>query len=146
MKRLFTLALILSASTNVGALGVIGFHRLQEHRTASVHAELGLSTDQQRQFERIESEFDAYHEECHGRMAALRSELHEELAAPAPDLSRVEGLLQQMGEQMTSVQRRLVEQLLAERVLLRPDQLPAFEKMLKRGCACSHQPEMHHQH
>ncbi len=145
MSRLAILALVLSASTNVGALGVIGFHRLHDHRAAGVHAELGLSADQQRQFERIESEFDAYHEECHGRIAALRSELHQELAAPVPDLSRVEGLMRQMGEQMTSVHRHLVEQLLAEKALLRPEQLPAFEKALKRGCACGHQPEMHHQ-
>jgi Spy/CpxP family protein refolding chaperone len=146
MNRVGMLALILSASTNVGALGVVGFHRWHGGQLPlSAHAELGLSTEQQREFERIETEFDNYHEGCHGRMATLRNELHAELAASVPDLSRVEGLLRQMGDQMTNVQRRLVEQLLTEKALLRPDQLPAFEKMLKRGCVCGHRPEAHHQ-
>jgi len=134
------LVFILSVSMNLAALGTVGFHWLRgecsgrgTHRTSGQQqVSLSLSPEQEMQFQQLRSDFHGYRNTCHQRMTGLREELLTELLADSPNQERIDGLLEQMSTRQAQLQRRMVRHLRAERAVLRPEQHPAFERVLRR--------------
>jgi len=138
-SNIIKLVFILSVSMNLAAMGAVGFHWLGgcsgcgEHRpSAHERVSLDLSPEQEAQFQQLRSEFHGFRDTCHQRMTELREELVTELLSDSPNQERIDGLLGQMGTQQAQLQRRVVQHLLAEKAVLRPEQRPAFERVLRR--------------
>jgi len=139
-SNIIKLVFILSVSMNLAAVGAVGFHWLRGdcsgcgvHQTSGdEQVLLDLSPKQKAQFQQLRSELHALRDTCHQRMTELRDELLTELLADSPNQERIDGLLRQMGTQQAQLQRRVVQHLLAEKAVLRPEQRSAFERALRR--------------
>lgn len=139
-NTLSKLVFVLSISMNLAVFAAVGIHWMRggcsrcDRSCVPGHEEVSpsLSAQQEAQFRKLRSDFHAYRDSCHQRMMELRRELLTELLADPPDQERIDTLLDQMSAQQAQLQERLVQHLLAERAVLRPDQRPAFEQTLRR--------------
>lgn len=137
-RRAIGALLVLSLSANLATLGTLALHRLRAdpvapcaHGACADHLSLALSPQQEADFQRLRGELSVTRASCHERVTGLRAELVAELVAERPDPARIEELLEGMGAQQIDLQRRIVRHLLDVRALLRPEQLPAFEELLR---------------
>jgi len=94
--------------------------------------ELELSPAQEQEFNRLRSTFHDRRREYNTHMTELRKALLAELVAEAPDMERIDEVLSGLSEQQAAIERRLVEHLLSEKALLRPEQREAFRRVLER--------------
>lgn len=97
--------------------------------------------------ENIESmrrSFETFREGCHGDMRELRQRLVTLILAEESDIEAMEDVLRAMGSRQVDLQRRLVEQILAERSALPDDSRQVFDGRLEQrllgctGCRGAH--------
>jgi len=138
------IALLLSLGVNVGILTTLGVQRWQQRGGEAVEpappiaarlardgappemgrliSRLGLEGEERRRFLEVQREFFDASREARAQLAVSRSELRRELAAASPDRSRIDILLQQTAQHTADLERALVENILASREILSPDQ------------------------
>jgi Spy/CpxP family protein refolding chaperone len=133
MKRLVlgsALALSLAANATVAAMTV----RAQASSPLGIplFSKVSPDTAQRERIMALRKDFLAFRQASFERTEALRGELATLLAADVPDRARIEEVLAHLGQDQSALQRRVVEQVLAVRAVLRPDQRPAFEELMAR--------------
>lgn len=145
MKRFgLLIALLLSLGVNVGILTTLGVQRWQQRGGEAIEPEpriaarpardgappemgrlvsrLGLEGEERRRFLEVQRQFFEATREARAQLAVSRSSLRRELAADSPDRSRIDTLLQETGKHTAELERALVENILASREILGPDQ------------------------
>lgn len=147
---LLKLALAFSMSMNVAALVAAGYRHACNARSCAVEdgsgdarppiEQLALSSEQRERFEGLRDEFLAHRDACHAGMVALRQQLLDELLREAPDRARIDALVDEMSTRQAELQRALVAHLVAEKAVLRDEQLPAFRRILERHVVGGHGP------
>lgn len=132
------LALAFSLSMNAAVVGAVVYRHGCRGGTCDVSAghapafeELSLTSRQRESFEERRQRFLEHRQECHGRMLEMRRALVDELFAQPPDERRIAAITREMSERQAALQTSLVEHILAEKALLRDDQLPAFRRILE---------------
>jgi Spy/CpxP family protein refolding chaperone len=80
----------------------------------------------------LREDFLAFRAANYARTDALRGELAELLKTDAPDRARIDAVLARIAESQAALQRRVVEQALSVRAVLRPEQRPAFEELMSQ--------------
>ncbi|MBI5510503.1 MAG: periplasmic heavy metal sensor [Deltaproteobacteria bacterium] len=93
---------------------------------------LDLTSEQRATILDLRTAFLSYRAENTRKTSELRGELGRLLTADAPDRAAVDDVLRRIGEQQAALQRRVVEQALAVRAVLTPEQRPAFEALMQR--------------
>ena len=150
------IALLLSIGLNVGILAVVTARRLgppggppgprgerppQEGNPANVDPvprlgrladRLKLEGDQRRRF--LDIQWNLYQETTRQRLQLneVHRELRRELTRPAPDRQRVESLLNESSRIYLGLERTLVNNVLATRDLLGPEQEKEYLRMIGR--------------
>jgi len=134
MKRLLLgalFALSLAANATVLALSV----RAQAASPMGLPLFSKVSPDAQ-QRERIlalRTDFLAFRKANFEQTDTLRGELAGLLKTDAPDRARIDAVLARIAEHQAALQRRVVEQVISVRGVLRPDQRPAFEEVMTKN-------------
>jgi len=137
-RRVWILVFLLSVSFNIATLGVVAFSlrsRAQDQSggpEGEVRQELQLSAAQQETFDRLRETFQQQRARQDTGMTALREALVRELVADQPDAARIDSLLDQMARGQAQVQRSLVDRILQETAVLRPEQRIVFAPWLER--------------
>lgn len=159
MKRAWVwVALVLSLGINVGVFATIGLTRLRsrarwEHVRPGGPPDMGRLADHLRltgaereQFLDIQRRFLETASRQRQDLEALRAELRRELSASEPDSSTIEELLGRSGQIYQSLDRALVESILASRELLTAEQRQRYFRILSRmrGGATRQGPPNHH--
>lgn len=82
--------------------------------------------------EEMRRSFDSFRETCKCDIRALRHQLVAQIATDDPDLEELESVLQSMCRHQLDLQRRLVEQIIAERAALGEESRQVFDERLKQ--------------
>jgi len=135
-----TLLLAMSISMNVAVLGAAGVHWLRDGGTArrtiegakSALLALDLSSKQEARFHELRADLHTFRDSCHERMMGLRKQLLAALMTEPPDRDRIAEVMEKIVARQAHLQQRIVDHLLAEKAVLRPEQLPAFNTVLRR--------------
>lgn len=139
-RRAWMLMFLLSVSFNVAAIGVVAFGlRARAQAQASEggsdirpRQELGLSAAQQETFDRLRKTFEEERVRHEARITSVREALVRELVADQPVSSRIDPLLDEMAQSQSQLQRSLVDRILQEGAILRPDQRVVFARLQER--------------
>jgi CRISPR/Cas system-associated protein Csm6 len=139
-RRAWMSMFLLSVSFNVAAIGVVAFGLRARAQAQASEAgsdvrprlELRLDVAQQDMFDRVRKTFDDERGRQETRINSVRDGLVRELVADQPDSSRINSLLDQMALGQSQLQRSLVDRILQEGAILRPDQRAVFARLLER--------------
>jgi Spy/CpxP family protein refolding chaperone len=139
-RRAWMSLFVLSVSFNVATLGVVAWGlRHQVYTQASEvgrdvrpRPELELDAAQQETFDRLRKTFDDHRSRHEASTNAAREALVRELLSEPPALARIEALLDQMVSSQAQLQRSLVDRILQEGAVLRPEQRAVFARLLER--------------
>jgi Spy/CpxP family protein refolding chaperone len=134
MKRLFFRAILaLSLAVNV----TVGVMALRHRAPASGHmpllSEVQLDPDQRAKILSLREGFLSFRENRNAQTAQLRVRLADLLKTDTPDRAAIDAVLAQINQSQAALQSRAVEHVLGVRALLRPDQRPAFEKLMTKN-------------
>jgi len=133
MKRLFFRAiLVLSLAVNV-TVGVAALRPRSEPPHMPLLTEVRLDPDQRARILSLREGFFAFRETNGAQTAQLRVQLADLLKTDTPDPRAVDGVLARINGSQAALQSRVVEHVLGVRGVLRPDQRPAFEKLMTRN-------------
>jgi Spy/CpxP family protein refolding chaperone len=89
-----------------------------------------LDADQREQVKALHTSCQHDRDDLQARSRQVRRRLAELLTTDPTDRAGIEVVLAQLTELQIALQRRVVEQALAVRAVLRPDQRPAFEQLM----------------
>ena len=151
-------ALLLSVGVNLGVLATIGTDRLREparwdrgpteegpppvERAAD---RLGLGGERRDAFIQIQTDFFHGMRESREELETLRRQLRRELMAENPDRAEVDGLIDEMGQAYSRLDRVFVENVLKSREILDPEQerryLEFLDRLQQRGRSGHRRPE-----
>lgn len=123
------LAASLSANLAVAAVAVWQ-RRPGPSEEPPVFARVALDPDQRARISELRSQLMSARDEHAGRMATLRHRLAGAVAQQPADRAAIDAALRSIDETQAAYQRAVVEHVLAVRDVLRPEQRPAFEKMV----------------
>ena len=131
MKRLLVGAVLALSLAANGAVLVMSV-RAQAASPAGIplFSRVAVDAAQREQVLKLRKGFHAFRAENYARTDALRAQLAELLKTDAPDRARIDAVLAQISESQAALQRRVVEQAISVRALLRPEQRPAFEELM----------------
>ena len=134
MKRLLLgglLAVSLAANATVLAMSV----RAQAASPMGIPLFSKVSPDaqQREQIMAMRNDFLAFRKTNFEKTDSLRGELAELLKTDSPDRARIDAVLARIAETQSALQRRVVEQAISVRAVLRPDQRPAFEELMTKN-------------
>lgn len=93
---------------------------------------LGLSGDKREQFLALQRRLFVETVAARRQFMAKRRELHRELVAEHPDQDKINALSDEVGKQVTVLDRSLAETVLATRKILDPGQLEIYLGFLRR--------------
>jgi len=139
------IALLLSVGVNLGVLATIGTHRLREParwdrgpreegpppvERAANH--LGLEGEKRDAFVQIQTDFFQGMMESREELETLRRQLRRELMAENPDRAVVDGLIDEMGQAYSRLDRVFVDNVLESREILDSDQEKRYFEILER--------------
>jgi Spy/CpxP family protein refolding chaperone len=123
------LAASLSANLAVGA-AALWQRRNGTPEEPLVFSRVALDEGQRARISQLRSQLLSTRDEHARRMAVLRRELAAAVLREPRDPAAVDRALRSIAEAQASYQRAVVEHVLAVRDVLRPEQRPAFEKMV----------------
>ena len=133
MKRLLVRSLLaLSLAANVAVLVVAVRAQAASPMGIPLFSKLSVDAAQREQILTLRQDFLAFRAANYARTDALRGELAELLKTDAPDRARIDVVLAQIAESQAALQRRVVDQALSVRAVLRPEQRPAFEELMSQ--------------
>ena len=132
MKRLVLWALLaLSLSANLAVAAFAVWHR---RTTASdeprIFSQVKLDPEQRARISELRAQLFSTRETQVRRLALLRKQLGAAMMRQPDDRAAVDGVLREIAAVQAGYQEAVVAHVLAVRNVLRPDQRPAFEKML----------------
>jgi Spy/CpxP family protein refolding chaperone len=132
VKRLvFWTVLAASLSANVAVAGVALWQRRAAPQGEPIlFSRIELDEGQRARISQLRSQLLASRDEHAHRMVMLRRGLAAAVLRQPRDQPAVENALRSIAEAQASYQRAVVEHVLAVRDVLRPEQQPAFEKMV----------------
>ncbi|MHB8879194.1 MAG: Spy/CpxP family protein refolding chaperone, partial [Myxococcaceae bacterium] len=131
MKRLLLygiLALSLAANATVLLFAVRA--RMMKSDALPLVARVGLDEEQRQKVMALREGFLEYRRANQARAEQQRVRLSELLKTDPPDRAQIDAVLALMTELQIALQRRVVDQALSVRAVLRPDQRPAFEALM----------------
>lgn len=131
MKKLLigaVLVLSLAANATVFAMRIHG--QASSPMGLPLLSKVSPDPQQREKIMALRKDFLAFRQANFEKTDALRGELADLLKADAPDRARIDGVLAQIAESQAALQRRVVEQVLSVRGVLRPDQRQAFEEVM----------------
>ncbi|TAM47011.1 MAG: periplasmic heavy metal sensor [Gammaproteobacteria bacterium] len=131
MKRWLVVLLGLSLLLNLGVLVAVGYHTL---RAEPPHLEdyLKLSEPQRRQWHEMEHGFMQELNSAWGDIRAHRERMIRQIFSGRPDAAVIEAERAAISRLQEQQQRRVIEQLMAERNMLDPAQRAALAELLLR--------------
>ena len=131
MKKLLlwgALALSLAANATVAVMALRA--RSMPDGMLPLMLKVHLDAEQHQAVLRLREAFERDRRENQRQASQLRSRLAQMLRADAPDRAQIDAVLTGMTELQIELQRRVVEQALSVRAVLRADQRPAFEQLM----------------
>ncbi len=138
------IALLLSVGVNLGVLATIGTHRLREPApwdrgpreegppVGRAADRLGLEGEKRDAFIQIQTDFFQRMKESREELENLRLELRRELTGETPDRAVVDGLIEEMGQAYSRLDRVFVDNVLKSREILNPEQESRYLVFLER--------------
>ena len=138
------IALLLSVGVNLGVLATIGTDRLREPApwdrgsreegppVGRAADRLGLEGEKRDAFIQIQTDFFQGMKESRDELENLRSELRRELTVETPDRAEVDGLIEEMGQAYSRLDRVFVDNVLKSREILDPEQERRYLEFLER--------------
>ena len=138
------IALLLSVGVNLGVLATIGTHRLREPAPwdrgpreegppiGLAADRLGLEGENRDAFIQIQTDFFQRMKESREELEILRLELRRELTSETPDRAVVNGLIEEMGQAYSRLDRVFVDNVLKSREILDPEQEGRYLEFLER--------------
>lgn len=132
MKRpIRSLAILFSVVLNVAFVASYAF-RAVAPRQAFAYEELKLDADQRGRMMSSRDRFLANIDRIGNSIIALHAELIDAIAADPADRTAIDARLGEIRTQQQSMQKAVVDHLLEDKVILRPDQYEQFFSILKR--------------
>jgi len=134
MKRLLLgglLAVSLAANATVLAMSVRA--QVASPMGLPLFSKVSPDAQQREKIMALRKDFLAFRQANFEATDALRGELADLLKTDAPDRARIDAVLARIAESQSALQRRVVEQALSVRAVLRPDQRPAFEELMTKN-------------
>ena len=135
------LALACSLLVNLGVVAAVGYHAAgagelplfgRSRHSADLPGRLGLTTQQRQQWNAIEKAFLADLDADHALIRAHREQLIRQIFSGHPERITIESERQAIASLQEKQQRRVIEQLLAEREILDTGQRDALAELLLR--------------
>jgi Spy/CpxP family protein refolding chaperone len=132
VKRLALWALLAASLSANLATAAVALWRRGPARPAEplLFSMVALDPDQRSRISGLRERLMSARDEQGRRMVALRRELAGAVVKEPPDAAAVGGALRAIAEAQAAYQQVVVEHFLAVRDVLRPEQRPAFEKMV----------------
>lgn len=93
---------------------------------------LGLDGEDIETFKAIKKQFREEREQTRKDMQKLHDELFTEMRKDAPDMEKIDGLIDDISERQKSMQKSILKKVIKERKLLTDDQKAVFDKMMKK--------------
>ncbi len=106
-------------------------HRPDRRPRIKMPRELQLTDEQKEELADIQTDLLINVDEGRGGMRQAQRELIELLSQPEPDREAISQQLDRISEIQRRVQQHVVDRLLAEKQLMRPEQLEAFNKVIR---------------
>jgi len=156
-KKTAPLLVILSVAFNLAFIGVWGAHVIREHAHhgtwftdrhsdgiwCPLHRQLGASDQQWKQIEPKVSEFRKSSQTVCQEVARKRGEMIDLIAASQPDRQAIAAKQEEILAGQRRMQELVIDQLLAEKQVLTPQQQQELFDMLRtRGGCAGHGPMM----
>jgi len=151
------IALLLSVGVNLGVLATIGTHRFREPARwdrgpreegppiGRAADRLGLEGENRDAFIQIQTDFFQRMKESREELETLRRQLRREMTAENPDREVVDGMIEEMGQAYSRLDRVFVDNVLKSREILDPEQerryLEFLERLQQRGRSGHRRPE-----
>lgn len=130
MKRYWLYVLLtLSILLNVGVLGAVGYNVLK-HDAPHLEDYLKLTEPQRRQWHEMERGFISELNAAWVDIRTHRERMIRFIFSPQPDVAAIEAERAAISRLQESQQRRLIDQLMAERGILDPSQRKALAELL----------------
>ena len=135
------LALACSLLVNLGVVAAVGYHAAglgelplfgRAEHSADLRTQLGLTAQQRQQWNATEKAFLADLDADHVLIRAHRERLIGRIFSESPERSAIESERQAIASLQEKQQRRVIEQLLAEREILDTEQRQALAELLLR--------------
>ncbi|MFW5879018.1 MAG: hypothetical protein ACOCVR_04285 [Myxococcota bacterium] len=148
MRAFWKVLLAFSLSVNLAGAAIVLHHFLTAHdgcpggchQQAAMLDDLGGEAKSPPGVQSMRSSFEVYRRGCQCEMNELRARLLELIMVDEIDGDAMEEVLNAMGESQIRLQRRLLEQLRAERAALPEDARELFDERLRRrflsGAGC----------
>jgi Spy/CpxP family protein refolding chaperone len=134
--------LVVSLAFNVTFVATFVLRQWQHHRgeegheefsgLRDLHNQLRLTEEQQEQMRQSKESLLRQVEKLQGDLATERQVLAELLTAPEPDQDAIALQLDRIADIQRLVQRAVIDHLLEERALLRPEQRETFNEIILR--------------
>ena len=125
-----TLGLIFSVVLNIAFAGSYAYRALAS-RPAFVYEEMRLSDEQRARMISTRDPFIGRVDGIREEILELQVALMDAIAADPPDQARIPIILDEIHKQQRAIQRAVVEHLLEDKSILRPDQRQQFFALLK---------------
>ncbi|MFH1436824.1 MAG: periplasmic heavy metal sensor [Pseudomonadota bacterium] len=94
--------------------------------------QLGLDGARLEKFKAIKKQFREEKEKTQEDMQKLHEELFTEMRKDAPDMQKIDGLIDDVSERQKTMQKSIMHKIIAERTLLADDQKAEFDKIMKK--------------
>lgn len=146
--RMKTLGVVFSLTLNLAFLGAFAYHRFVRAESHArnpiapvpVYEQLDLTPQQRHAFVARREELRRQIGRLGGEFARLQGELIDLVAAPTSDRDAIDTKQEEIRLIQASVQSEVIEHLLAEAALLRPEQRQRFFALVKERIATTGGP------
>jgi Spy/CpxP family protein refolding chaperone len=141
-RKLLVLGIIILVIANISALVTIAYNRWfkseeafrsasPRHSFAFLCGELSLTEDQMAQLQALRASFDNQIGEVRITLREKRAALMEELRRAAPDSTRINQLIDEIGTLQSELQKQAIRYMLQEKATLTPEQREKFFSMFE---------------
>jgi Spy/CpxP family protein refolding chaperone len=138
VKKWLMWGAILLTVINVASLVRIGYHRWSDgerrepYHVRAFERKLGLSEAQAQQMKALRDSLKVDIQPLRTQLNTRREAFYQLMMAPEPDRAAIERLQNEMDSLQVEIKRRVVEDMLAQKRILTPEQQREFFSMLKK--------------